>query len=86
MKQKLAEFLDAIMGFRKFIAFLLILLISIIFRSISLVDGAQFVDLMKSVTVAFLATNSVEHFTSMVKDYIVDKAKGALAPIEKEEG
>jgi hypothetical protein len=73
MREKLAEFLDALMGFRKFIAFLLILAIGIVFRIINLVNGSEFVDLEKAVGVSFMATNSVEHFTTMVRDYIASR-------------
>lgn len=80
MRQKLAEFLDAIMGFRKFIAFLLLLAISIMFRSVNFINGSEFVDLMKNIGIAFFATNGVEHFTSMAKDYIASKVAERAAP------
>jgi len=69
MRQKLAELIDIIYGFRKFIAFLLLFVTALLFRIKSLVDGAQWVDLMKAVSYAFFAANGVEHFTEMAKSY-----------------
>ncbi len=74
MRQKLAELIDLIYGFRKFIAFLMLFIIAIVFRFINFVDGAQFVDLMKNVSLAFFAANGIEHFTTMAKDYMASKA------------
>lgn len=74
MNQKLQEFLDVLMGFRKFIAFLMLFSIAVIFRVESLVDGSQFVDLMKNVCISFFAVNGVEHFTLMARDFIASKS------------
>lgn len=76
MRQKVQEMMDAIFGFRKFIAFVSILLAAVAFRIASLVNGAEFVDLMKSVTVSFFAVNGIEHFTTMAKDYMAGKQEG----------
>ena len=76
MRQKLAELIDIIYGFRKFIAFLLLFVVSIIFRLDSLIDGGQFVDLMKNVALAFFAANGIEHFTEAAKGYFASKVSG----------
>lgn len=73
MRQKLAELIDIIYGFRKFIAFLLLFVIAVVFRLTGEIDGAQFVDLLKNVGLAFFAANGIEHFTTMAKDYIESK-------------
>lgn len=73
MKQKLAEFIDVLMGFRKFIALMLVLLISVVFRAKGLIDGQNFTDLIKNCFISFTAANGVEHFTSMAKEYIANK-------------
>jgi hypothetical protein len=78
MRQRLAELIDILYGFKKFIAFLLLLGISILFRLKSLIDGGQFVDLMKSVSVAFFAVNGVEHFTEAARSYFNGKIPGGL--------
>lgn len=73
MQEKLEEFLDFLYGFRKLIAFLLLFIVSIVFRLKALIDGGQFVDLMKNVSLAFFAANGVEHFTGMVRDHLSTK-------------
>ena len=80
MRQKLAELIDIIYGFRKFIAFLLLFLVAIIFRIRVLIDGGQFVDLMKNVALAFFAANGIEHFIEAAKGYFQSKMPGATAP------
>jgi hypothetical protein len=77
VRQKLAELIDIIYGFRKFIAFLLLFVIAIIFRVKSLIDGGQFVDLMKNVALAFFAANGIEHFTEAAKGYFQSKTSPA---------
>ena len=86
MRQKLAELIDVIYGFRKFIAFLLLFVIAIIFRIQSLIDGGQFVDLMKNVALAFFAANGIEHFTEAAKGYFQSKIAGATAPSDEPKG
>ena len=78
MRQKLAELIDIIYGFRKFIAFLLLFGIAILFRFKDLVDGAQWVDLMKAVSYAFFAANGIEHFTEAAKSYYNSQSPGSV--------
>ncbi|HXN74906.1 MAG TPA: hypothetical protein VN855_00255 [Candidatus Acidoferrum sp.] len=73
MREKISELIDVLMGFRKFIAWSLLLLVGIVFRIKGLVDGGQFVDMMKTVTISFFGANSVEHFSSMVKAHLEAK-------------
>ncbi len=74
MKEKLAEFLDVIMGFRKLIVMLLVFTISVSFRLKGYLNGDQFTDLLKAVVIAFFGANSVEHFTSMVEQHLENKS------------
>lgn len=67
MKQKVAELINIIFGFRKFLLMLLITLVGIIFRVKGYIDGNQFVDLLKSTTISFFAANGVEHIVATVK-------------------
>lgn len=82
MRQRLAELIDIIYGFRKFIAFLLLFAVSIIFRLTNHIDGGQFVDLMKNTALAFFAANGIEHFTDMAKGYFATKVDSATAPAD----
>lgn len=70
MKEKIAEWLLVIQGFRKFIICLLVLLVSIVFRTKALLSGSEFVDLAKAVTLAFMGTNSMEGLFSVVKEHL----------------
>ena len=79
MKEKLAEFLITIQGFRKLTVALLIIIVGIIFRTKGLLNGGEFVDLTKSIGLGFLATNSFEGITAVVKDHLAArKAAGNL--------
>lgn len=78
MRQRLAELIDIIYGFRKFIAFLLLFLVGVIFRLTQNIDGGQFVDLMKNVALAFFAANGIEHFTEAAKGYFASKTAPAV--------
>ena len=67
MKEKIAEWINVIFGFRKFIAWFGLFLVGIIFRVQNLIDGPAFVDLMKSTFMGFVAANGVEHIMTTVK-------------------
>ncbi len=85
MKEKLAEFLNVFFGLRKVIAFFILFAVSIVFRVKGLVSGAEFVDLMKNVTLAFFAANGVEHIVAAVKDKLTKGApqEGNLVPVSE---
>lgn len=74
MKQKLVDLINVIFGFRKLLAWLALFLVAIAFRLKGYVDGSQFVDLMKTTFMGFVAGNGVEHLMTTVKEYI--NAKG----------
>lgn len=84
MKQKIADFLNVFFGMRKFIAWLLLFFIAVIFRVKSFLNGTEFVDLMKSTFLAFTAANGVEHVITCVKDYHAGKTAVALAQQDEE--
>ncbi len=72
MKEKMAEFLNALMGFRKFIAWSALFIAGIVFRLLNYIDGSQWVDLMKTVFMGFVAANGVEYVASTVKDHLAN--------------
>jgi hypothetical protein len=74
MKQKIAEFINIIFGFRKFILMLILYVVGIIFRIKNLLNGTEMVNLFSSTTIAFMGANSVEHLMTTVKEYV--NAKG----------
>ena len=82
MQEKLAELIDLFYGFRKTVAFFVLFLAAMIFRILNFVNGAEFVDLMKNVTLAFFAAAGVEHFTVMVRDHLSTKLSLSQQPSE----
>jgi len=79
MKQKIADLINVIFGFRKFLAWLALFLIAVFFRYFNYLDGGQFVDLMKTTFMGFVAGNGVEHLVSIGKEYINSKNPNAPA-------
>ena len=73
MRQKLAEFFELLYDFRQFITFFVLLAVAIVFRVLNLIDGSQFVDLMKNVGVALMAVHGLAHLVSVGKDFITAK-------------
>lgn len=76
MKQKIAEFVNILFGFRKFVLMLFVFLIAVIFRAKGLVNGSEMVDLLKSTTIAFIGANGVEHIVGAVKEHYAAKLQG----------
>lgn len=89
MKEKIAELYQLLFGFRKFIITLLVVVVSIIFRTKALLSGGEFVDLVKAVSLGFLGTNSVEGITTVIKEHLAARrAAGSLTttpPDDKED-
>jgi hypothetical protein len=83
MKQKIAELINIIFGFRKFLLMLMLYLVGIIFRCKDLVSGAEMVDLFKTTTIAFMGANGVEHLVTTVKDYMGSKSSPQVADTDE---
>lgn len=81
MKKKMAELLNVIFGFRKFILMLILYTVGIVFRINDLLSGKEMVDLFTGTTIAFFSANGVEHIVNCVKDI----AAGKRAPATVEE-
>lgn len=88
MTTQLADFLEVFGDVNKTGIMLLILLFAGAFRIKGWIDGPGFVELCKATTISFFGTTTVVHFTSMIKDVIIDKAKTAAAALKdsKNEG
>lgn len=74
MQQKIAEFINVIFGFRKFLILLALYAIAIIFRVKGLLNGDEMVRLIEPTTIAFIGANGVEHIVSAVKEHYAAKA------------
>jgi hypothetical protein len=73
MRERMAEFLNVLMGFRKFIAWFSLFGVGIVFRLQNYIDGGQWVDLMKATFAGFVAGNGVEYIASTVKDHLANR-------------
>lgn len=81
MKEKIAEWINVIFGFRKFIAWFGLFVVGIIFRVQNLISGEAFVDLMKSTFMGFVAANGVEHIMTTVKGVMDSRTAAANAGV-----
>jgi hypothetical protein len=81
MKQKIAEWINIIFGFRKFIAWLALFLVGIVFRVKGLIAGAEFVDLIKGTFMGFVAANGVEHIMTNIKGIMDNKNAAQSAAV-----
>lgn len=88
MTSSMADFLETFQDVNKTAIMIAILLLGSAFRIKGWIDGPGFVELCKTTTISFFGTTTVVHFTSMIKDVIIDKAKTAAAAIKdaKNEG
>ena len=65
------RWLRMIRGLRKWSIMMVIIIVGIIFRVVELINGVEFVSLLKGIGVAFMASNAVEY----VKDAVSGKGK-----------
>jgi hypothetical protein len=80
MKQKIAELINIIFGFRKFILMMFLYVVGIIFRVKNLLSGSEMVNLWSNTTIAFMGANGVEHIMNTVKEYI--NSKGQVTSVQ----
>lgn len=74
MKSIIADFFNLLNGFRKWSIMAAVLLVGIIFRTCSFLNGAEFVDLISTTSVAFFGTNAAEHLIKTVGEWVKGKA------------
>lgn len=80
MTKSLINFFNILSGFRKFIVMVVLIIVGIVFRVADLLNGAEFVNLLSGTVIAFFSANTVEHFTSIAKDWIASKAEPVAKP------
>ena len=66
-------FFDFLLGYRKTLAWFSLFTVSIVFRLYGYIDGGQFVDLMKSTFLGFIAGNLGEHLGNLGQSYLKSK-------------
>ena len=81
MKQKIADIVAILLGFRKTAVMIVVLVIGVIFRLKSLIDGGQLVTLLQGTVIVFFAANSVEHVGETIRHYV--NAKGQVVTEEE---
>jgi hypothetical protein len=79
MRYKLAEFLDVSMSFGYIFIWFILLIVGLTLLHLGSINGGQFVDLLKNVTMALFAAHSVLHYTSMVKANLDSKTSSLMA-------
>lgn len=72
---RLKDFISVLSGFRKFSVIMLVILVGILFRVLDYISGAEFVDLLKNTTIAFMSFNGIEHMTGAIKEWVQGKMK-----------
>jgi len=78
VRQKIADLLNTLYGFRNVIVWLLLFGISVLFRLKSYIDGPGWVDLCKNTFLGLVAVHGSEHLISVVQEYY-NAAKGTAA-------
>ena len=73
MGARFKNFIGLLNGYRKFTIYLLLIIVSIVFRLTNFINGAEFVDLLKGTGIAFFATNGVEHMAKTVQEWVKKK-------------
>ena len=84
MKEIVAQWIQVIFGFRKFLLMLAILVVGVAFRIKGLVNGTEMVDLLKATTISFFAANGLEHLAGVAKDFVAAKVSGQAQPVNQE--
>jgi hypothetical protein len=74
-KQNIVDFLSVFVNMRKMIVMMLLIAVGITFRLTNLVNGQEFVDLLKNTVVAFFASNSIEHVGLTLRTMLNNKGK-----------
>lgn len=70
MKQRLADMWNLIYSFRNDILWLILFIVSVIFRLKNYVDGQAWADLVKNTFLGVAAVRGTEHLVSVVTSYV----------------
>jgi len=73
MKDKVIDFLNILLGFRKFLAWFGLFIVGIIFRLDNYINGQEWTDLMRYTFAGFVAGNGVEYIATTVKEHLAIK-------------
>lgn len=73
VKQAIVAILDLLIGLRKFIVMLALVVSGIAFLINGKLTGREFVDLLQGTAVAFFAANGAEQISDVVKEWLKGK-------------
>lgn len=74
MAQYLVNFLNTFQGLRKSVVMLALITITSVFRYKGFVGSDNFEGLLKATVVSYFGSNSIEHFSAMVKAHLESKS------------
>lgn len=88
MAEYLVSFLNTFIGLRKTIVMLALLIVACVFRIKGYIAPDNWEGVLKSTIIAYFGSNSIEHYTAMVKERLLANGKTvAVTEIDsKEEG
>ena len=67
MVQYIVDFLNSLQGIRKTIVMFIVILITVIFRIKGLIAPDNVEGILKSTVIAYFGSNSIEHYSTMIK-------------------
>lgn len=67
MVQYIVDFLNSLQGLRKTIVMFMVIVISMVFRIKGLITSDNMESLLRYTVIAYFGSNSVEHYSSMIK-------------------
>ena len=73
MAQYVVDFLNSFIGLRKTIVMVALLVVTCIFRLKGYIGPDNFEGLLKATVVSYFGSNSIEHFTTMVRERLTSK-------------
>lgn len=75
MAQYVVDFLNSFVGLRKSIVMLALLVVACIFRVKGYIGPDNWEGVLKSTIIAYFGSNSIEHYSAMVKERILANGK-----------
>jgi len=79
MAEYLVNFLNCLQGLRKTLVMLSLIVITSVFRAKGLIEPTNFEGILKATVIAYFGSNSIEHYTAMVKERLT--SKGTTVPV-----
>ena len=75
MARYIVDFLNSFVGLRKSIVMIALIIITSVFRVKGYIGPDNFEGLLKATIVAYFGSNSIEHYTTMVKERLTSSGK-----------